>query len=116
MAQQKLAIHPAQYLANIRSSDVKKSLTTLWDMPYDADPLLEPEFVGLTHGQVVMSRQFQMAVRGDGAAVDRILDRMIGKPEQVNKNLNVNGTYKEFLEEVAKAEGLLDANGEVIDI
>lgn len=116
MRKQVLAVHPAQYLATIKSSNVKASLTALWDMPYDADPILEPEFVGLTHGQVIMSQQVQQAIRGEGAAVDRLLDRMIGKPEQVNKNLNVNTTYKEFLEEVAKAEGELDTNGNVIDI
>lgn len=113
---QVLAIHPAQYLANIKSSKIKESLTALWDMPYDADPILEPEFVGLTHGQVIMSRQVQMAIQGDGGSVDRLLDRMIGKPEQVNKNLNLNASYRDFLDEVAKAEGQIDADGNVIDI
>ncbi len=92
-------------LAQVKSTDVKGTIQVLWAQEYDADPLLEPEYVGLTHGQAIIKRQIHQAVLGDGAATDRVLDRMIGKPEQVNKNLNIQGTYKEFLEEVARAEG-----------
>lgn len=112
---QTLALHPAQYLATIKADDVKSNIKAMWLMPYDADPILEPEFVGLTQGQVVLAQQFKAAARGDGAAVDRLLDRMVGKPEQVNKNVNLNGTYKDWLEEIAKAEGIINADGNVID-
>lgn len=105
LSKQKLALHPAQYLASLKRDDVKGNIKAIWSTPYDADPILEPEFVGLTYGQAALLKQMQQAVRGDGASVDRILDRMIGKPEQVNKNLNVQGTYAEFMEQVAKAEG-----------
>lgn len=110
-----LAIHPAQALAAVKKSDIKANIIALWNTPYDADPILEPEMVGLTHGQVVLMQQVKMAVRGDGAAVDRLLDRMIGKPESINKNLNANMSYKDWLEEVAKQEGIIDANGRVIE-
>lgn len=102
--------HPAQILANIRRDDVKANIKALWCALYDADPILEPDYVGLTYGQVVLLQQVQQAARGDGTATDRLLDRLIGKPEQVNKNLNVQGTYKEFMEEVAKAEGIIDVD------
>lgn len=102
---QKLNVHPAQYLASLKKEDVKGNIKAMWCMIYDADPILEPEYVGLTYGQVTILKQMQQAVKGDGASVDRVLDRMIGKPEQVNKNLNVQGTYAEFMEMVAKAEG-----------
>lgn len=107
---QRLAIHPAQVLAHIRRDDVKANIRALWSAPYDADPILEPEFVGLTHGQVILMQQMKRAVEGDGSATDRILDRLIGKPEQVNKNLNVQGTYAEFMERVALAEGIIDVD------
>lgn len=115
MARQMMAANPAQYLARVRASDVKGTIKALWDLPYDADPILEPEAVGMTYGQVILQRQFNAAVHGDGAALDRLLDRMIGKPEAINKNLNANLSYKDWLEEVAKKEGLLDADGRVIE-
>lgn len=95
-------------LSTIKRDDVRNTIKSLWSLRYDADPILEPEFVGLTNGQVIMLRQVQLAANGDGTAVDRLLDRMIGKPEQINKNLNVQGTYKEFMEEVARQEGIID--------
>lgn len=100
--------NPAKFLATIKRDDVKNTIKALWAIPYDADPILEPEYMGLTNGQVIMMKQVELAVKGDGSALDRLLDRMIGKPEQVNKNLNVQGTYKEFMEEVARQEGMID--------
>lgn len=111
---QVLSIHPAQVLANIKRDDVKANIKALWSAPYDADPILEPDYVGLTHGQVILFQQMKFAIKGDGNATDRLLDRMIGRPEQINKNLNVSGTYRDFLEEVAIAEGIIDAESRPI--
>ena len=108
-------MHPAEYLATIKSDDIKANIKALWCMPYDADPILEPELMGLTMGQVVLYKQMRLALRDSGEATDRLLDRGWGKPEQTNKNLNVSGTYKDFLEEVAKAEGIIDVEGKVIN-
>lgn len=109
------AMHPAQYLALIKVDDVKANIKQFWTMPYDGDPILEPELVGLTFGQVILFRQVQQAAHGLGESVDRLLDRMIGKPEQLNKNINVHGSYKDWLEEVAKAEGVIDVDGRIIE-
>lgn len=98
------------YLSLVKNDDVKANIKALWNMPYEADEILEPEFVGLTYGQVILFQQIKTAVRGDGQATDRILDRMIGRPEQVNKNLNVSGTYAEWLDQIAKQEGIIDAD------
>lgn len=97
-------MHPAKYLALIKRDDIKGTLKEIWAMPYDADPLLEPDFIGLSYGQAILLTQAKQAINGDGGAVDRILDRLIGKPEQVNKNLNVTGTYAEWLEQIDKME------------
>ena len=99
-----LVMHPAKYLAQIKKDDVKGALKVIWGMPYDADPILEPDFIGLTTGEVIMLVQAKRAIEGDGSAVDRILDRMIGKPEQLNKNLNLTGSYAEWLEQIDKME------------
>ena len=98
-------------MTRLRSSNVKAVIKELWNTPYDADPLLEPDFDGLTYGQAIILRQMQHAAAGYGDSVDRILDRLIGKPMQVNANMNTTGTYKEFLEELARKEGLLDDPG-----
>lgn len=104
-----------QVLATVKRDDVKSTIRALWSQPYDADPILEPEYVGLTHGQAILFKQMELATKGDGSAVDRLLDRMVGKPEQVNKNLNVQGTYKEFMEEVARQEGIIDVEPSATD-
>lgn len=101
----KLAVHPAQYLSTLKRDDIKANLRTLWNHPYPADPLLEPEFEGMTYGQVALHQQVIAAARGSLEALTVVLDRLIGKPEQVNKNLNVSGSYADFMEQVAKAEG-----------
>jgi hypothetical protein len=106
-----LSRHPADHLLMVREKDVKGIIRAFWNMPYDGDPLLEPETDGLTVGEVVLLRQITRAAVGDGQATDRILDRLIGKPMQVNANLNATGSYKDFLREIAVKEGLLDDNG-----
>jgi len=108
-------LHPSQYLANLKSQDLKANMQLMLDMPYDADPILEPEFIGMTYRQVIIYRQIQLAVKGDGAAVDRIWDRIEGRPTQVNTNVNVNGTYKDFLTEVARKEGFIDVDATSIE-
>lgn len=113
-AKQIQAIHPAQFLALIKQDDVKANIKQFWVMPYDADPILESELVGMTYGQVILFRQIQQAAKGLGESVDRLLDRMIGKPEQLNKNINVNKSYKDWLEEVAISEGIIDVDGRVV--
>lgn len=102
--------HPAQAMGRIKASEVKSSIEAIWNHPYPACPILEPDLVGLTYGQVAIVKQVQMAAGGDPGAFDRILDRMIGRPLQVNHNVNANKSYKDFCIEVAKEEGILDAD------
>ena len=109
------AMHPAHYLALVKVDDVKANIKAFWTAPYDADPILEPELVGMTMGQVILFKQVQQAACGLGESVDRLLDRMIGKPEQLNKNVNLTGTYRDFLEEVAKREGIIDIDGRIVN-
>lgn len=107
--------HPAEYLALVKESDIRGNIKALWDMPYEADPIAEPDFVGLTQGQVILFKQLQSAIRGDGAATDRLLDRLVGRPEQVNKNLNVSGTYAEWLDQLAKQDEIIDIESHPIE-
>ena len=75
-------------------------------MPYPADPLLEPELIGLTYYQVGLIRQAQAMGVGSLEALEFFSDRLIGKPAQVNLNVSANAeSYAEFLKRVAIAEG-----------
>ena len=116
---QLLPLHPGQVLSAFKTADVKANLTEIWNMPYPADPILEPEKIGLTYGQVAMLIQVSDAAKGNGLAFDRVLDRMIGKPQTLNTNVNIGGSYKDFLDEVAKQEssqeGIIDAEFRTID-
>jgi hypothetical protein len=83
-------------------------------MPYPADPLLEPEFVGLTYYQVGLINQARLMgfqCKESIGALEFFTDRTIGKPAQVNVNVGVESeTYLAFLDKIAKAEG------EIIDV
>lgn len=64
----------------------------------------------MTYGQVAMFKQVALAAQGDPGAFDRVLDRIVGRPLQVNHNVNANKSYKDFCIEIAKEEGILDAD------
>jgi hypothetical protein len=73
-------------------------------LPYE-DPLnLEPQYKGLTNVEVAMTKVAKRAaLNADLADVEMLLDRAIGRPKNTaeNVNLNVNGTYEDFLRSVA---------------
>ena len=50
--------HPAEYLAKLKLAynDTKGAIGAVAHMPYPADPLLEPELIGLTYYQVGLIR------------------------------------------------------------
>lgn len=112
---QSLAEHPAQYLARIKqaSTDTRGNIKAVMHMPYPADPLLEPEFVGLTFYQVALLRQAQLAAIGELDSLEFFTDRDIGKPAQVNLNINTEETLEQFLKKIAIAEGdIIDVDPE----
>ena len=104
--------NPAKYLAELKAkaSDVRTQIGAIADMPYPADPITEPEFQGLTYYQVGLIRQAQLMGIGSLDALEFFTDRRIGKPAQVNLNVNATESYTDFLEKIARAEG------EVIDV
>lgn len=97
--------HPLKYLADLPATDCRKQITGIASMPYPADPLVEPEFVGLTYYQVAVIRQAELAARHSSLdALEFISDRIIGKPAQINLNVNTNESYEDFLKKIAEAE------------
>ena len=100
--------HPAEYLAKLKLAynDTKGAIGAVAHMPYPADPLLEPELIGLTYYQVGLIRQALAMGVGSLEALEFFSDRLIGKPAQVNLNVSANAeSYAEFLKRVAIAEG-----------
>jgi hypothetical protein len=99
------AYHPLKYLGEIASNDCRKNLTTIANMPYPADELVEPEFVGLTYFQVAVIKQAELAARhGSLTALEFLADRIMGKPAQVNLNVNTKESYEDFIRKVAQEE------------
>ena len=84
--------------------------------PYE-DPLgLEPQYAGLTCGEVAMAKRAQRAAASGGIVeTESLLDRAIGKPKNSseNVNVNVNGSYEDFLRE--KAAKISPAVADVVE-
>jgi len=52
----------------------------------------------LTHMDLLVYRLGMQALSGNDKSIQEILDRLMGKPTQVNENLNISATYEDFLE------------------
>ena len=97
--------HPLKYLSDTNTMDCRKTISAIANMPYPADPLVEPEYMGLTYFQVSVLKQAEQAARyGSLYSLEFISDRIIGKPAQINLNVNAGESYTQFLEKIAEAE------------
>lgn len=97
--------HPLKYLSDINATDCRKNLSAITNMPYPADELVEPEFVGLTYFQVAVIKQAENAARhGSLEALEFLADRILGRPAQVNLNVNTKDSYEDFIRKVAEEE------------
>ena len=60
------------------------------------------EFYGRPMIEVMIIKRTRAAARtGDDDKIERTLDRAIGKPETTSKNVNLNGSYEDFLKAAA---------------
>lgn len=87
--------------------NVKKLMEAAASLPYEGEGSwlgLEPELFGHTKLEVMMIRLMKQAASGDMDAIKIVLDRLMGKPEQISKSMEVTGTYKEFLELLDKKD------------
>lgn len=92
-------------------------------MPYsdpDDDLAIEmglppSEFYGMTNLEVmIIKRTRNAALTGDEDKIEKVLDRLIGKPKAISEQHRVTETYEEFLSRTAKeAEAIPEA--EVVD-
>ena len=86
---------------------VKSIIRAAAALPYgsDDDPLgLYPELFGYSKLEVAMIKLMRQAAKGDLDAIKIVLDRLMGKPEQLSQSVAVTGTYKDFLETLKNKE------------
>ena len=116
----KSGVHPAQLIAKVdpdlfpeaarainaltsaKASDLGGMVEAALDLPYPADPALEPDLVGLTDAQVAVMKQVKMAALGDGFAFDRVFDRTVGKPVAKKVSVKASVKYTDFLDGIKK--------------
>ena len=65
---------------------------------------IDVEFEGKTNGEVAMMRLTEAAARGDLKALDMLMDRVTGKPKITTENKNLNLTYEDLLDQIARKE------------
>lgn len=86
-------------------------------LPYE-DPLdMEPQYKGMTCGEVMMAKRAQKAAAsGNLVESEALLDRAIGKPESSSKSVNVNlsGNYEGYLAEKARKAREAPIDAEVV--
>lgn len=105
--------HPLEYLVRARELPLRKKLGAALSIPYPADELTEPEYVGLTYGEVAILKQTQYAANGSLSSLEFLFDRIYGKPQNTQMNLNATVSYQDFLDGVQKQ---IDAETETIDV
>ncbi len=67
---------------------------------------IDPEFEGLSNGEVMLIRLAREAANGDQSAMTILLDRILGKPKFQAEVKTLSFTYQEFLEELARKENV----------
>lgn len=67
---------------------------------------LEDRFEGkkLSGRELMVVAQICKALKGDTTAFNALLDRMEGKPKQVNENINTDVSYIDFLKKITEDE------------
>ncbi len=82
---------------------------TVLSLPYKRSKLeieleIDEEYEGKTNGEVALMRLADAAARGDLKALDMLLDRVTGKPKITTENKNLNLTYEDLLDQIARKE------------
>lgn len=98
---------PVNRVENIRDA-VESTIQNAYLAPYDGPEL---EHMGKTKLQVGAEKVASQVADGNADEFHRALDRLIGKPTQHNENLNVQTNLKDFLNGVARDNGIIDVEG-----
>ena len=109
-------VHPAVYLSKVIGA--RSLIAAAANMPYPADPITEAHLMGLTYFQVALVKRAEAAAAGCQGSLEFFSDRMMGRPAQVNVNVNADSeSYLQFLDRIAKAEGdVVDVQSEAAEL
>lgn len=86
---------------------VKEYLSAAGGLLYEGEPLpeggryLDPKYVGMTNLQVALVRLTESAANGNLDSLDKVLDRLIGKPKQQTESVTVSVSLNDHLERIA---------------
>lgn len=65
----------------------------------------DPQKRGMTLIEAALFEAAKQAADGDGDSLDRLLNRLLGKPLQQVASISTTATLKEFLDNIIRAEG-----------
>lgn len=81
--------------------------------PFACDDPLDPDFArydGMTCAEVMVRKQVEGAARsGDTDEIERVMDRLIGKPLAKSESTHVHATYEEALRAISEKARPVDA-------
>lgn len=61
------------------------------------------EFYGMTNLEVMLIKQARWAAKsGETEVIDKVLDRLVGKPKQTSENHTITETYEQALQRIAR--------------
>lgn len=88
-------------LRQITPAEILDQLKSVLRLPYLGK---EVDKLGMTLIEAALYAAVKKAADGDVDALEKLLNRVMGKPLQQVANLNMTGTLKEFLDGIARAE------------
>ncbi len=93
----------------INKEAVSQLPLTVFSLPYKRTKLekekgIAQEFEGMSNAEVAMIRLADAAAHGDQKALDMLQDRIVGKPMVSTENKNINLTYEDLLDSIARKE------------
>ena len=97
------------YRQILTNTSIQQLPLTVISMPYERtleEELnnIDPEFEGLSNGEVMLIRLAREAASGDPSAMTILLDRILGKPKFQAEIKTLSMNYQDFLEELARRE------------
>lgn len=86
----------------ITPAEILDQLKDVVRMPYMGT---EADKIGMTLIEAALFAAVKKAADGDTDALEKVLNRLMGKPLQQVANLNMTTTLKEFLDGIARTDG-----------
>lgn len=84
-----------------------------WD-PMTQTYVIDPLYAGMTYGQMMVFKQVRKAAEsGEANLIEKVMDRVLGKPKQAMETVTMSLSYEEFMLRSAQEE---QQRQQVIDI